>query len=566
MTIPVKFNDVDEYNNKIKHLEQEITRLKSIIHEDSSLSGKLDIVESLRSVEERLKNTQSVGKIGDWEYIVNKNVFRGSEEAFRIFELKHPKDELIDISAIKKVIHADDKSMLEIHFKKLLDDSAALDVNFRINVEKPAGTREIKHIKLRAQPYVDLSKNLTRIIGIVQDVTETKKYERELIKARQKAEESDKLKTAFLANMSHEIRTPMNAIIGFSELLNMSDTDTEKRKEYADIIKNKGTLLMKLIDDIIEVSKFESGNINIHKSKTNLHHLLNELHTQFEQRKKQKGKDGINLTLSLPGKKTPVIYTDPGRLQQVLSNLLNNALKFTDKGEIEFGYTQMDQMKLQFFVRDTGVGISGEKQKIIFNRFRQVENTASRHYAGGSGLGLTIAKGIVELLGGRIWVESEPQKETIFYFTIPYEDVKKESPAPGEPESKLDISSFNWKNKVILIAEDEEVNFKFLETVLHDTQVQVLHAVNGKQAVELCKSITKIDLVLMDIKMPILNGYDATREIKKMNPSIPVIAQTAFSMKDDKDKSLQVGCDDYVSKPIDIKTLLIKINRLLNSK
>lgn len=566
MKIPAKINYVEDLKEKIKLLEKENARLKSFIKDSSDMSSKLNLLESLQITEERLHAIQSVGKIGTWEFFLDENKFWGSQESYHIFEITPPENGLVDKETVKEFVHADDREFLEEKFNYLLEEKQPVDAIFRILTENTSGIRETKYIKLRARPNNELSSKTTKVTGIIQDITEVKKYEKELIRSKEKAEESDKLKSTFLANMSHEIRTPMNAIIGFSELLNIGDLTPEKRKEYADIIKSKGTLLMTLIDDIIEVSKFESGHLNIHKTETNLDNLLNELYAQFNQRKKHKGKDNIELKLDLPVRKLPFIFTDPGRLQQVLSNLLNNALKFTDKGEIRFGYRPLDNNKLEFFVKDTGIGITREKQKVIFNRFRQLENTTARQYATGSGLGLTIAKGIVELLGGKIWVESELQKGTSFFFTIPYEHVTKKDNEDKFPDNQLKISNFNWKNKVILIAEDEEVNYKFLETVLHDTQAQVLHAENGIQAIELCKSISKIDLILMDIKMPILNGYEATREIKKINPSIPIIAQTAFSMKDDKEKCIQSGCDDYISKPIDIKTLLIKTNNLLNRK
>lgn len=551
--------------DKIKILEEENARLKSLIDIDDDSQKKQRIIEKLQSAENRLQSIQSIGKIGLWELFIDSKEFWGSWKAYHIFDLENPGDGMIDISSIKRFIHPEDKPLVESFFGSLIKQNTPDAVTFRIIIENADRARETKYVKLNGRFLSNSDSNNRKIAGTIQDVTDIKKHERDLLKSKEKAEESDRLKSAFLANMSHELRTPMNAIIGFSELLNIGEISHEKRKEYADIIKNKGSLLLTLIDDIIEVSKFESGHLNIHKSNTDLHHLLQELFTQHNQNKTQMGKETLEIKLSIPNKHPVSVYTDPGRLQQVLSNLLSNAIKFTEKGEIEFGYKQVDN-KLEFFVKDTGIGISKEKQKDIFNRFRQIENTSSRHYAGGSGLGLTISKGIVELLGGKIWVESEPKKETIFYFTIPYEESKGSETLEAEENQQLNIKNFNWKNKVILVAEDEEVNYKFLETVLQDTQAKVIHAENGLQVIDLIKSINKIDLILMDIKMPVMNGYEATREVKKINPSIPVIAQTAFSMKDDKDKCEDAGCDDYVSKPIDIKALLIKINRLLYKK
>ncbi|MFP4059893.1 MAG: ATP-binding protein [Bacteroidota bacterium] len=398
---------------------------------------------------------------------------------------------------------------------------------------------------------------------VLKDVSIFKKNEEELIRARKKAEESDRLKTAFLANMSHEIRTPMNAIIGFSELLKIPDIDNRKKEEYAKIISNKGSLLLTLIDDIIEVAKFESGKLSINKTSCDINSLLEELRVIFDEKKKARNKENVLVKLYIPEKIEEPVYTDPGRLQQVLTNLIDNALKFTERGYIEFGY-EVKEKYIQFFVKDTGIGIKKKDQKLIFNRFRQVEDTPSKRH-GGSGLGLTISKGIVSLLGGKMWLESKFDEGSVFYFTLPLN--KAEQPVEETYDNiKETNTSYNWKDKVILVAEDEEVNYRFIEAILDDTEVQLLHAENGVQAIELCESINQIDLVLMDIKMPGLNGYDATRKIKSIRPELPVIAQTAFTMKEEKKKCLQAGCDDYISKPIDIKLLIEKINFFFISK
>jgi len=397
-----------------------------------------------------------------------------------------------------------------------------------------------------------------RICSLI-DITERKKEEEALKKAKEKAEESDRLKIAFLANMSHEIRTPMNAILGFAQLLNIKQHSAEKIKEYTDIIKNKGHILIKLIDDIIEVSKFEAGKLSISKSECNLDELLHELYGFYNEEKIYKGKENLEIRLKKPEKDDlKTVYTDPGRLQQVLSNLINNALKFTDKGLIEFGYYQKSKNTLEFYVKDTGIGLAREQQKFIFDRFRQVEETTTRQY-NVSGLGLTISKGIVKLLGGKIRVKSEPDQGATFFFTIPFEKTaKKVKPADVEYET---YRNYNWQDKVILVAEDEEVNYQFLEAVLEKTQAKLLHAKNGKQAVDLCKSINKIDLVLMDIKMPEMDGYEAASQIKQFRKKIPIIAQTAFSMEDAEKKCKKAGCVDYIPKPIEIATLFSKINK-----
>jgi signal transduction histidine kinase/CheY-like chemotaxis protein len=507
---------------------------------------------------------QELSDIGIWLLYPSENKIWCSPFVYKIINLPFPQDSKIDINKLKDLCHTDDRVKVETALINLIENRQDFSISFRIIRETSAGSRETRFVKMQSKIKIDDNK-VQYISGIICDITEQKKYERELIRAKEKAEESDRLKTAFLANMSHEIRTPMNTIIGFSELLNIGHLPESKIKDYTEIIKNKGNLLLTLIDDIIEVSKFESGKLNITYSETNVENIINELKTQYDQKRIKDGKESIVISTKIPESENPVIYTDPGRLQQILSNLLSNALKFTEKGSIEFGFEFNESDKITLFVKDTGIGLNKEQQKIIFNRFKQLEETVTRQF-GGSGLGLTISKGIVELLGGKIWVESEIKKGSTFYFNLPREvDNKKRSIVPDTSDS-FDINKYNWKNRVIIVAEDDDINFKFIETVLHETQAKILRANNGNQVIELCKSINKIDLILMDIKMPDLNGYQATQEIKENFSDIPIIAQTAFSMHDDKEKCLEAGCDDYIAKPIDIEILIKKIDTILLNK
>ncbi|NJK87175.1 MAG: response regulator [Bacteroidales bacterium] len=364
-----------------------------------------------------------------------------------------------------------------------------------------------------------------------------------------------------MTNISHEIRLPMNSIVGFAELINIGNISAESRKEYIRIIKQQSNQLLKFIDDISEFAKFESGAIKINKTPCNLNLLLNELLIYFNQQKKLQKKEHIELNVSIPDKKGIVIYTDTGRLHQLFSNILDNAIKFTEKGHVNFGYSEKDG-KIEFFVKDTGIGLTKEEQKFVFDRFKTHEETITRKYEGG-GLGLTIARGIAKLLGGKIWIDSEPGKGSAFYFNIPFE------PAPDEKANLIEeeqvVNVYNWKGKIMLVVEDDEVNYKFIETVLSENQAKVLRAENGLQAIELCKTINRLDIILMDIKMPKMDGFEATRQIRKINKSIPIIAQTAYATEEDRDNCLAVGCNDQVAKPINIEELLLKINRLLMS-
>jgi signal transduction histidine kinase/tetratricopeptide (TPR) repeat protein len=381
------------------------------------------------------------------------------------------------------------------------------------------------------------------------------------ITERKIAEESDKLKSAFLANMSHELRTPMNAIIAFSHFLHEPELPLCKRDEYLEHITTAGETLLRLIDDIIDIAKLETNQIKISISPANISRLLREIYRVFYELK-LKNNYPIDFHVSMDREYDYIINTDVLRLRQILNNLLGNAFKYTPKGEIEFGFKNAGQY-LEFFVRDTGIGIAKEKHSKIFERFSQIENNLERKF-GGTGLGLAISKNLVELLGGEIRVESTPGKGSTFFATIPALELR-EVPVVKEFSNlipKLKTFDYNWKDKTILIAEDEELNYKVLDSCLSKTNARILRAADGKKAVEICRK-EKVDIVLMDIQMPVMDGYTATLEIKKIFKDIPVIAQTSFAMANEKDKCIDAGCDDYITKPLDLETLLSKISRLM---
>jgi PAS domain S-box-containing protein len=377
----------------------------------------------------------------------------------------------------------------------------------------------------------------------------------ELLEAKQKAEESDNLKTAFLANMSHEIRTPMNGIMGFSGLLAKSNLTNEKKQKYIDIIKQNSHQLLSIINDLVDISKIEAGQIDIERDEVRLESLTKSLADLYYQKAIDK-----NIYFELDSKVADIqIVTDETKLRQILINLLDNAFKFTHQGEIKFGYEIKDGF-IEFFVSDTGIGMEKEAISIIFERFRQVELSSARKY-GGTGLGLSISKAFIEKMGGQIHVNSEINKGSKFYFTIPIKLTKED--VGHVSDNQVDELTLDWGNKVILVAEDELVNYRFFEEVFEGTRVNLIWAVNGQEAVEHCMVNKSIDLVLMDIKMPVLNGYDATEKIKKIRPELPIIAQTAYALIGDESKAKNAGCDDYIHKPIDSDELMKKIAHLL---
>lgn len=382
------------------------------------------------------------------------------------------------------------------------------------------------------------------------------------ITERKIAEESDKLKSAFLANMSHELRTPMNAIIAFSNFLRDPKLSSPKRNEYLDHITTAGDSLLRLIDDIIDIAKLEAKQLKISISPVNINRLLREIEKVFVNIK-SKNQFPAKLKINIDPKIDYIVNTDAIRVKQVMINLLENSFKYTPSGTIEFGML-VKQEWLEFYVRDTGIGIPKAKQAKIFDRFSQVETEMNKKY-GGTGLGLAICKNLINLLGGEIWVESASRKGSIFRFTLPINDLRSIEMNTDIPEAKTTLhksNNYNWETKTIIVAEDEELNFKVLESCLSKTNARILRAVDGLQVVEIAMK-EKVDLVLMDIQMPHMNGYEATQAIKKLNNEIPVIAQTSFAMAAEREKCLTAGCDDYITKPLNLDHLLQKMHKLM---
>jgi PAS domain S-box-containing protein len=387
------------------------------------------------------------------------------------------------------------------------------------------------------------------------DITERKRFEEELVKAKEKAEESDRLKTAFLHNVSHEIRTPMNAIMGFTALLSETDSDAATRKSYIDVISQSSDHLLAIISDIIDFSSIEADLVKVIREEFNLNDVFKAVYSYQAQKAKEKKID-LAFETGLTDSEANIV-TDKTKLIRILSNILSNAIKFTHQGRIRYSY-RLKLAMLEFTVSDTGIGIPQEQQSKIFERFYQVHNQASRTYEG-TGLGLAISKAYVELLGGSIRVISAPGAGSKFVFTIPYE---KKGEKPNTFSQVPDTDKFYFKvRKKILVAEDVESNFRLIKYFLTGLNAEVIHVTNGKEAVDCCLSDKSIDLVLMDIKMPVMDGYTATKILRDNNISIPIIAQTAYA--DDKEQALKAGCTGFISKPFDRYGLLRAINELI---
>ncbi|MFK5982929.1 MAG: PAS domain S-box protein [Flavobacteriaceae bacterium] len=404
--------------------------------------------------------------------------------------------------------------------------------------------------------YSSISDAHGELIGIIyflSDITQRKKQRKELILAKEKAEESDRLKSAFLANMSHEIRTPMNGILGFADLLKTPNLSGKKQQKYIGVIEKSGARMLNIIDDIINISKIESGLMQVNLQKSNINEQIEYIYTFFKPEAETKG---ITLSFinSLPFKKA-IVKIDREKLFAILTNLVKNAIKYSEKGSIEFGYTKKGK-QLEFYVKDTGIGIDSDRQVAIFERFIQAD-ISDKKALQGAGLGLAISKAYVEMLGGELWVESEKGKGSIFCFTLPYNVETK-----GENESVIDNTDRELETLLkklnILIVEDDETSSWFLGDMLGNLGKKVLYAANGLEAVEICRNNPDIDLILMDMKMPIMDGYEATRQIRQFNKKSFIIAQTAFALKGDREKAIKVGCNKYLSKPI-VKYILFSL-------
>jgi PAS domain S-box-containing protein len=398
------------------------------------------------------------------------------------------------------------------------------------------------------------------MLGVIIDITQRKTTEMALKTAKNKAEEADKLKTAFLANMSHEIRTPMNAIVGFAELLTEPDITEENKKEYIRLINENCRNLLNLIQDIIDVSRIEAEQIRIVRSECRVDRILAELASHFRGEIAKAGRSRLEIRVDTPGGEADLsIISDPHRLRQIFMNLVGNAIKFTGKGSIVMGY-RLEPEEVVFHVSDTGIGIPKDMQEMIFERFRQVDESATRAYSG-AGLGLTITKKLVEILGGRIWVRSQVGEGSTFFFTLP-----KIFPAQDALEtvelSKLSL--FDWKDKTVLVAEDEESNYELVKAILEHTGARVLWAKNGREAVDACLGHPEISVVIMDIRMPVMNGYEAAAMIRKRNRTLPMISLTAFAMAEDRMKSTEAGFNQYITKPFKASELLSALVKYLS--
>jgi PAS domain S-box-containing protein len=434
-----------------------------------------------------------------------------------------------------------------------------------IIVEEVINTKDgTKILHTKKVAIKDKNGKVKYLLGISEDITAKKEIERELITAKEQAEQSDRLKSAFLANMSHEIRTPMNGILGFADLLKQPDLSDEKQQKYIGIIQKSGTRMLNIINDIVDISKIEAGLMQVDIKDSNINEQIEYIYTFFKPEVEAKGLQFL-IKNTLPEIEAN-IKTDREKLYAILTNLIKNAIKFTNKGYIEFGYQLIKDngaAKLEFYVKDTGIGIPADRQDVIFERFIQAD-ISNLMVLQGTGLGLSISKAYVEILGGNIWLESKENVGTTFYFTIPCDIELAEEFVIQNNEATIKGGKIA-QNLKILIAEDDEPSAMLISLMVEAVSSNITIARTGNDAVNLCRINSDLDLILMDIQMPEMNGYDATSQIRQFNKDVVIIAQSAYALSSDRQKAIDAGCNDYIAKPILKDDLLMLIQKHLNS-
>jgi signal transduction histidine kinase/ActR/RegA family two-component response regulator len=422
-----------------------------------------------------------------------------------------------------------------------------------------------RYYKVFLRKNIDIEGNHRFNLLVLHDLTEQKEKEGKLQKARSKAEESDNLKTAFLANMSHEIRTPMNAIIGFTDLLLMEKYNQIDRNHFLKLIRKSGNELLHLIDDIIDITKLESKKLKIKYKRCKPFQIILDLQEVFTETLRRYGTaDDVELVVNVDEDLHGlVVITDGERLKQVLNNLMSNAVKFTSRGRIEVGFHMATPNNMIFHVSDTGPGIPPEKKEHVFERFYQLEGNRTENNSG-AGLGLAICKSIINLMGGHIDIDSELGKGSVFSFQIPFKPVDQETKSLKKNRFQQDEIDYpNFEGVSILVVEDDEINYCFLNEILRKTGAEIRWAKNGCDAINTIEAGLKTDLILMDIKMPEVDGLEATKTILHRRPDLPIIAQTAFALEGDQAKCLGAGCKAYITKPVNRQKLYLLLERYL---
>jgi PAS domain S-box-containing protein len=555
-----EYTFVTRYTNKLgKKLHLEFSSKiinhdgnKSILSLIRDISKRVKADEALRESEERYKKLVENFPSAIALHRDGKIVF--VNDGIKSTLMGSAKKDFIGMDFMSLVPDSN-KDAINTYFQSTLDSNTTSPA-IEVKLKKLSG--EIIDVELSSIPLF-FGKQKT-LLTVFKDISSRKQIEEELVVALKQAEESDKLKSSFLANMSHEIRTPMNGIIGFADLLNKENIDKSDIRRYVDIIKSSADRLLNIINDIIDISKIEAGVINLTIETFDLEKLIVDIYQFFLPQAERKG---IVFNLNRSNKRH-ILNTDKSKLSQILTNLVSNALKFTSEGFIEMGY-RIDDLdnSIELYVKDTGIGIPKEQLKSIFERFRQADHYL-HDFKEGTGLGLSICKGFTDALGGTIWVESEVEKGSTFYFEIPME-VKQIMPVKlPEPTQIKQVKQLKDRN--ILIVEDEENNYLYLKELLESQGANIYWADDGLKSIQMVLDHPEIDFVLMDIKLPVMDGLTAAKKIKDYRNTLPIVAQTAFGLEGDKERTIASGLDDYLAKPILRDELFSVIDKYISTR
>jgi PAS domain S-box-containing protein len=553
------FNDITErkqHEHQLKAINDEIeaqNKEYQRLNQQLSLSNQ-ELVKTRKIVEESeerfrlmLKNSNDsfvlIDKNGE-QFFISDAAQR--DTGFTIDELKGP---------IQNVILPSDLELVMQTWEKVLKSKNEV---VRVQYRHKHKHKPFIWFEAAAQNYLD-HPAINAVVVNVRDISEIKETEAKLIQAKEKAEENDRLKTAFLQNMSHEIRTPMNAIMGFANLLVYNYNDKEKLEQFSEIINNRCNDLLAIINDILDISKIESGQNDLHLEDCNINEIFAELALFFQDYQERNNKNHIVLNFHpVRDQSIALVKTDKIKLKQILINLITNALKYTESGKVDCGLTSKNH-QLLFHVADTGIGIPIEKHGFIFERFSRIESTISNKIVGGTGLGLPIVKGLTGLLGGKVWLQSELNKGTTFFFSIQHNKSQTKTKPDNLSENH---GQFLSTDKTILIVEDDQFNAMYLKEVLTGKAAAIYVAGSGMDAIKFALE-KNVDIVLMDVRLPDISGYEATKAILKLKPGLKIIAQTAYAANDESIKALGAGCIDYISKPIKPEILLETLQKYI---